>query len=141
MTTNDDLRTALAEDDGSLPERWNPDDEPGTTVIGTLVRYETIVTSQGEGTIAVIEDDAGTEWGVALFRTVLKKRFEQFEPRLGDTVGVKFVGWVEPRNKDARGYFNYVVKVSRGNTLPPVRTDAEAAAELQQDTSNDELPF
>jgi len=44
MSMND-LRTALAEDDGSLPERWNPDDEPGTTLIGIFQRTETIYTS------------------------------------------------------------------------------------------------
>ena len=47
----------------------------------------------------MIEDaDDGTVWGVLLGRTVLKKRFETLEPRPGDTLGLKYVGWVEPRH-------------------------------------------
>jgi len=139
MTSTNDLRTALAEDDGSLPERWNPDDVAGTTLVGTLLRFEIIVTKLGEATIAVIEDaDDGTVWGVMLGRTVLKKRFEQLEPHPGDTVGIKYVGWVEPRNKNDNGYHNYVLRVIRG-AAPPV---AETAADVKTDQGgDDDLPF
>ena len=141
MSMTDDLRSRLAEDDGSLPERWNPDDTPGTTLVGTLLRFETIATSMGEGTIAVIEDDDdGTLWGVALFRTVLKKRFETLEPKPGDTVGIKYVGFVEPRNKDARGYHNYVMRVVRGAEAGPGTLAADARTDAAVDDEN-ELPF
>ncbi|HZT55032.1 MAG TPA: hypothetical protein VFA35_02310, partial [Burkholderiaceae bacterium] len=112
MTSND-MRAALANDDGSLPERWNPDDVPGTMLIGTLLRFDSIVTKIGPGSIAVIEDDDGTEWGVLLGRAVLKKRFETLDPKPGDSVGLKYVGYVEPRNKDSQGYHNYVMRVQR----------------------------
>jgi len=135
MTSND-LRTALAEDDGSLPERWNPDDEPGTMLVGTLLRFELIVTKLGEATIAVIEDaDDGTEWGVLLGRSVLKKRFETLDPKPGDSIGLKYVGYVEPRNKDSQGYHNYVMKVQRNSAAPA--TTAVAA----DDGEDGELPF
>lgn len=137
MTTNsNDLRAALADDDGSLPERWNPDDVPGTTLVGTLLRYELISTKLGEATIAVIEDDDdGTVWGVLLGRAVLKKRFETLDPKPGDGIGLKFVGYTPPRNKDAQGYFNYVLKVSRNSAAPA--TTAVAA----DSTGDEELPF
>jgi len=137
MTTSNDLRTALADDDGSLPERWNPDDVPGTMLVGTLLRFELIVTKLGEATIAVIEDDDdGTEWGVLLGRSVLKKRFETLDPKPGDGIGLKYVGFVEPRNKDSQGYHNYVMKVQR-HSGGVVSTTAIAA-----DTGgDDELPF
>jgi hypothetical protein len=139
VSTTDDLRKALAEDDGSLPERWNPNDEPGTSLVGTFLRYETIVTEFGESNIAVIEDmDDGTVWGVALFRTVLKKRFEALAPQPGDTLGVKYVGFAEPRNKDARGYHNYVVRIIRN----AAGGQSALAADARTDSGgDDELPF
>ena len=114
MTMND-MRNALAEDDGSLPERWNPDDEPGTTLIGVYQRTETIFTKLGEAQLAVIEDvDDGTVYGVLLGRSVLKKRFETLAPRSGDTIGLKYIGLVTPKGKDAQPYHNYVMRVMRG---------------------------
>lgn len=133
------MRTKLADDDGSMPERWNPDDEEGTTLVGTLLRYETIVTKLGEGTLAVIEDaDDGTVWGVLLGRTVLKKRFDTLAPKSGDTIGLKYVGFVEPRNKDSMGYHNYVLRVVRGASSA---SEAAATTTEAQPPDDGELPF
>ena|SRR5215510_6623025 len=138
MSGLDDLRRAVEEDDGSLPERWNAEDEPGTTLVGTLLRYETIVTDYGESQVAVIEDaDDQTVWGVALFRTVLKKRFDTLNPQPGDTVGLKYVGLAEPRNKGANAYHNYVLRVMRG-TIANGTAEVSVAREAPED---DELPF
>lgn len=137
MTSLDDLRNAVAADDGSLPERWNAEDVPGTTLVGELLRYEMIVTKLGEATIAVVEDaDDGTVWGVMLGRTVLKKRFDTLEPKPGDTIGLKYVGYVEPRNKNENGYHNYVLRVIRNPAATAVATAARGAPEQE-----DELPF
>jgi len=138
MSMND-LRTALAEDDGSLPERWNPDDEPGTTLIGIYQRTETIFTSMGEAELAVIEDvDDGTVYGVLLGRSVLKKRFETLEPQPGDTIGLKYIGMVTPKGKDSRPYHNYVMKVMRGGA--PVAA-AEPRGGPADDDDDGTLPF
>jgi len=138
MGSLDDLRRAVAEDDGSLPERWNADDEPGTTLVGTLLRYETIVTDYGESQVAVIQDaEDETVWGVALFRTVLKKRFDTLNPQPGDTVGLKYVGLAEPRNKGANAYHNYVLRVMRG-TFANGTAEVTVAREAADD---DEIPF
>lgn len=130
------MRTELAADDGSLPERWNPDDEPGTTLIGELLRFETIVTEFGSSPVAVIQDeDDGTIFGVALFRSVLKKKFDTLEPRPGDVVGLKYIGLIPARNKDGRPYHNYAMRVERNANNPaplPVGPVPEQA---------DELPF
>lgn len=140
VSTTEDLRNRLADDDGSLPERWNAEDQPGTTLVGTLLRYETIVTDFGESQVAIIEDaDDGTVWGVALFRTVLKKRFEQINPQPGDTLGLKYVGFVEPRTKGQNGYHNYVLRVVRGSGGgEAVAADARPAAAAGEGS---ELPF
>jgi len=139
----DELRTKLADDDGSMPERWNPNDEPGTTLVGTLLRYETIVTKLGEGTLAVIEDaDDGTVWGVLLGRTVLKKRFDTLAPKPGDTLGLKYVGFVEPRNKDSMGYHNYVLRVVRSASPAAEAGVATPTTEVQPPDDDDgSLPF
>ena len=139
VSTTDDLRKALAEDDGALPERWNPNDEPGTSLVGTFLRYETIVTEFGESLVAVIEDlDGGTVYGIALFRTVLKKRFEAIAPQAGDTVGVKYVGFVEPRAKGSNGYHNYVVRIIRNSS----DGGTALAADARTDTGGDgDIPF
>jgi len=138
MSGLDELRRAVEEDDGSLPERWNADDEPGTTLVGTLLRYETIVTDYGESQVAVIQDaEDNTTWGVALFRTVLKKRFDTLNPQPGDTVGLKYVGLAEPRNKGANAYHNYVLRVMRG-TLSNGAAETSVAREAPDD---DEIPF
>jgi hypothetical protein len=142
MSTMDELRTKLADDDGSMPERWNPDDEPGTTLVGTLLRYETIVTKLGEGTLAVIEDaDDGTVWGVLLGRTVLKKRFDTLAPKPGDMIGLKYVGFVEPRNKDSMGYHNYVLRVVRSASPAAEAAVATPTTEAQPPDDGDSLPF
>ena len=136
MTMND-MRNALAEDDGSLPERWNPDDEPGTTLIGIYQRTETIFTKLGEAQLAVIEDvDDGTVYGVLLGRSVLKKRFETLAPRPGDTIGLKYIGLVTPKGKDAQPYHNYVMRVMRG--AAPAAAAAQTGGPVDDDGS---LPF
>ena len=135
MSTTD-LRSQLAADDGSLPDRWNPDDVPGATLVGELVGWETIVTDFGEAKIAVIVDEEDDHrYGVALFRSVLKKRFEQLEPRIGDTIGVKYVGIQPPRTKGANEYHNYVVKV-----IPAAGSRGATQAESLEEEEND-LPF
>jgi hypothetical protein len=140
MNTTDDLRQALADDDGSLPERWNPEDEAGATLVGTLRGVETIATRLGEAQIAVIEDaEDGRQWGVMLGRTVLRKRWELLNPQPGDTIGLKYVGWAEPRSKDQQGYHNYVLRVLRGGPLaPPVSAMSPIPADTGDD---DDLPF
>lgn len=139
VSTTDQLRKALAEDDGSLPERWNAEDVPGTSLVGTFLRYEMIATEYGESNIAVIEDmDDGTVWGVALFRTVLRKRFETLQPQPGDTLGVKYVGFVEPRAKGSNGYHNYVVRIIRNSA----DGQTALAADARTDTGADgDIPF
>jgi hypothetical protein len=103
-------------------------------LVGTLLRYETIVTDFGPSQVAVIEDeDDGTVYGVALFRSVLKKRFDVLEPRPGDRLGLKYVGLAEPRTKGANPYHNYVLKVERNS--PSAATPAEAPEQAE------ELPF
>jgi hypothetical protein len=130
-----DLRSQLAADDGSLPDRWNPDDEPGTTLVGELVGWEDIVTDFGPAKIAVIEDEEdGHRWGVALFRSVLKKRFETLDPRVGDTIGLKYVGVTPPRTKGGNEYHNYVMKV-----IPAVGSRSTTRAESAEEEG--ELPF
>ena len=141
MSGVDELRRAVAADDGSLPERWNADDVPGTMLVGTLLRYETIVTDFGEAQVAVIEDDDdGHVWGVALFRAVLKKRFEQLNPKPGDTIGLKYVGLAEPRNKGANSYHNYVLKVEPGTLTNGTAAQAEPL-ESSGELSEEDLPF
>jgi len=135
-----DLRTALANDTGELPDRWNPDDEPGTTLVGTLLGIETIATSLGEARIAHIEDaDDGHVWGVMIERSVLKNRFEQLQPQTGDTLGIKYIGQVEPRTKGGNAYHNYVVRVIRGAT-PPAAAVAQPVNRPDRG-QDDDLPF
>jgi len=132
--TQDPLRHQVEIDDGSLPERWNPEDLPGAMLVGTLLRYETIVTDFGSSQVAVIEDeDDGTVYGVALFRSVLKKRFDTLEPRPGDRLGLKYVGLAEPRVKGANAYHNYVLKVEHNSNV--------SAARAEVPEQSDELPF
>lgn len=130
-----DLRSQLAVDDGSLPDRWNPDDIAGTTLVGELVGWEEIVTDFGAAKIAIIEDEEDAHrWGVALFRSVLKKRFETLDPRIGDTIGLKYVGIQPPRTKGGNEYHNYVMKV-----IPAAGSRATTRAEAAEEES--ELPF
>ena len=117
--TTDSFRNDLAVDDGSLPSRWNPDDLPGAMLVGTLLRFETIVTDFGPSQVAVIEDeDDGTVYGVALFRSVLKKRFDTLEPRPGDRIGLKYVGLAESAKKGGNAYHNYILKVEHTSSAP-----------------------
>lgn len=129
--TQDTLRHDVEVDDGSLPERWNPEDVPGMMLVGTLVRYETIVTEFGAASVAVIRDeDDDRLYSVALFRAVLKKRFDTLEPRAGDRLGLKYVGLVQPPTKGANPYHNYVLKVEHNSAAPAALPVPEAEGEL-----------
>jgi hypothetical protein len=77
----------------------------------------------------------GTERSVLLGRAVLKKRFETLDPKPGDSIGLKYVGYVDPRNKDQNGYHNYVMKVQRNSAAPAIHA---VAADTGGD---DDLPF
>src|SRR5262245_28540660 len=99
MNVIDAMKARLDEDNGELPERWNPDDTPGQRLIGRLLRFESITTQLGVAKLAVIrsaEDDV--TYGVLLGRDVLKKRFDLLDPRPGDWIGLKFHGRVHPRS-------------------------------------------
>ena len=135
MTMND-LRTAIANDTGELPERWNPDDEPDMVLVGTLLGVETLATDLGPARIAHIEDaEDGTVYGLMIERSVLKNRWEQLKPQNGDMVAIKYIGLTPPRVKGKNSYHNYVLRVARAEGTVATAPAATAPADT------DDIPF
>lgn len=82
-------------------------DDTNNKLIGVFVRVDTGPSEYGPVPIAVLED-GGKEYGVWMFHAVLRNQFAQVKPRVGELVGVKYLG--KKMGASGRQYANYVVK-------------------------------
>ena len=85
----------------SFAEAWKPN--PGDTLIGVVVDIDSRTTEYGTYPIVTIRDDDGAEFAVHAFHTVLRNEFAKRPPRLGERLGIKYLG------KSDRGYEGYRV--------------------------------
>jgi hypothetical protein len=109
----DQFRQGLQDATGEFAEPWKPNE--GDILIGVVRRYERSTTRYSKGQpvdICILEDEAtGKEVGVWLMETVLRKRFHDLRPRIGERVGVKFAGMEYREHEDP--YKKFVVQVDR----------------------------
>ncbi|HEV8178389.1 MAG TPA: hypothetical protein VGP44_11985 [Gemmatimonadales bacterium] len=91
---------------GEFPLSWRPD--PGDEVKGEILRYsETELALSGPCQIAVLGQEDGEPISVFLMGTVLQGEFEKKNPKVGETVLIRYVG------KHEKGYKKFVVHVER----------------------------
>ena len=86
---------------------WRP--EPGDEIIGAVIAVD-VASSKYNGNypvVTVLTED-GQEVAVHGFHSVLKSEFQRKQPRINDTLGVKYVGIPEGKK-----YEHYRVVVER----------------------------
>ena len=119
MTVNA-LREQLENYTGEYAPSWSP--QEGDVVCGKIVSYNKANTQYGEAIIAVVNDDKLGETSVWLSSTVLLDQFKRLRPKIGETVGVKYLGKHEEKN-----YHRYYMTVDRGEEPGGIDWDKAAA--------------
>ena len=114
-----DLEAELDRHDGQRIPSWEP--EPGEKVVGTLLRYESRQTQYGDTQVAVIDREDGRGLlGIWTSAVMLRNAFDREQPRPGDQIGVKFLGYPEGKR-----YKSFALVVRRAQPAPPARPYAE----------------
>jgi hypothetical protein len=80
-------------------------------VLGIFRRVDSGPSEYGPVPIVVLERQDGSECGVWLFHAVLRNQFAQQAPKVGEMVGIRFLG--KRRGASGREYSNYRVAVVR----------------------------
>ena len=92
----------------SIEERLNRqvwDPKPGDILIGTIVKIKPGESQfAGHYPVLVIRDSTGAEWIVHCSRGGLKNPVVARGPKLGEQIGIRYVGTVQGRSQDAHRY-------------------------------------
>jgi hypothetical protein len=93
---------------------WRPDESDPNPVVGTVTNVEMGASEYGSYPIVTIQTEAGEEFAIHGFRTVLKNEFMKQRPQPGERIGVKDLGEqaTKPGSK-FKSYHGYVLKVER----------------------------
>ncbi len=93
-----------------LPEAWRPEGV-GDALVGKLVDVRRGVSQYGVFDVAVIRDGEEREWGLWLSSQGLRQQWDELQPRVGERVGVKYLG--EQQSAARRTYKLWGVLVDR----------------------------
>ena len=126
----------------ALPEGWRPKD--GDVLIGSVTEvtrgwsdyadeYYPIVVVQPKGD--------GPPVAVHAFHQVLKNRLTELRPRIGEELGIKYVG--QTRSKDGKRTITvYIVKVNGRDNTAEVWDSVDATPRVASDIpTDDDIPF
>lgn len=108
--------------DQGNPASWNFE-EDGADVIGYALRKEKAMTQEGPCDILVLNvkhaDGMYYERSVWLFHTALISQLERKRPKVGDLVGIRFLGERQSKTPGGRPYkdYNVVVHGTQGGAL------------------------
>lgn len=103
-------------------DAWRP--EPNEELIGTVRRYNMRKMDDGsEYPIVTIERDDGEKFAWHAFHKVGRDQLEEDRPRVGDEIGIRYLGMVEG---DPYSYHNYRVAVEHKTPEPPAESAAPA---------------
>lgn len=109
----------------STAEAWKPG--PGDKLTGVIVDVDSRTTEFGTYPILTVVADDGREVAVHAFHTVLKNELAKRAPRIGERIGLKYLG------KSEKGYEAY--RVVWSDLVPPdwaaIGVQAEAEAVLE----------
>lgn len=117
-----DLVRELEQCEGTVTG-WKP--QVGDYICGRLVRFDSRVTKFGAVQIAVIEQDGGRgKVGVWTNPTVLRRAFDEHDPRPGDRVAIRYDG----RHPEKQYHlFRMVIDRAQPQPQPPTATPYAAA--------------
>jgi propanediol utilization protein len=106
---------------GVDPEPWIPE-EPGDTIIGEVEEISARDSQFGQpgdtDQFVTLLTEHGDVMSVAIFGTVLKKKFADLNPQEGDTLGFKFLGEQVPRS-GGKPYKNWKLMIARKVVAAP----------------------
>ncbi len=90
-TVNDTYEDELDQQlDAERPEAWVPE-QAGETIKGTVMGWETGTTKFGKQDICII--DTGEEVrSVWIMGSVLQNQFERVQPKIGERIGIRYLG-------------------------------------------------
>lgn len=125
-------------------EPWMPHKEESHPrfLTGVVIKVTTTVSDYSGEPVPVVEvvppDDPGRIWRITGYHGVLARELSEQRPEQGDTIGVRYEGQVEGKE---RSYEKYRVVVQRPEKPePPIDWDSiEAAA--REEIGEEEEPF
>jgi hypothetical protein len=118
-----DLFQELEDYTGEFPPAWKP--EPGDILVGKVLHYDKGFSLYGEVRTCIVEQDDGERVSLWLNSTVLLDQFKRLRPRIGERIGLKYLG-MHPE----RGYHRFKLLVDREEplTFEPLGGEAKVPA-------------
>lgn len=105
---------------------WRP--EPGDKLIGTIISIDEGTSGEwGPYPLLEVEQGDGTCIALHAFHSVLRNAIASKRPQVGDTIGVKYIGKVNPKG-GGNAYENYRVQIERAAGAPEIDWDAHEKA-------------
>ena len=120
-----DIERELNEWDGNWPACWRP--KEGETLVGTIRMYSTGQSVYGPVRTVIVERSNGERVSLWLSSTVLLACFQQQKPKVGERIGLKYLG-----KHPEKGYRRYRLVVDREEQEPnfsPLGGEADAEPE------------
>lgn len=114
---------SLEEELDHNPKPWKP--VPGGKVIGRVIEVDVLSSKFGGSyPLVTIETDLGEQIAVHGFHSVLKSELARKRPKVGDRLGIKFLGQSEKVD-----YLGYTVRIERAEPEAESVDWASVAAE------------
>jgi len=113
-----------------FPPAWRP--VPGEILVGTVEGYDTWEGKYGAVKVAFLRDAAGGALvGVYLSSTVLLEEFRKVRPRVGEKIGIRYLG-----KDEEKGYHKFKVMIER-----EMNVEAFLAGEGLATPDDDDVPL
>lgn len=118
-------------------ESWRPADpkdfpDHPQQLVGKIVEIEEIQGDYGMYPLLYIQDDDGNEWKWSVFGGVAQGRLAKLQPKVGDRIGVRYLGEKPSKNFQGKNYRDWkiIVEPASGETVSP---DWDAMAKTAED--------
>jgi len=112
--------------------------EKGAVLFGTITEFRNVTTSWGDTTIMRVKDDAGELTDVWLSGKVLRDWYEEMQPQIGETVGMKCLGQIQSKSSD-NTYWAYYVEIDgrpRSKTAQAMANPAQTKIKTDDDEAD-----
>lgn len=107
-----------AELDKGSGKAWIPE-KAGEQIMGVIESVEEIASEYskvGKCHIITVRDKAGELHSVRGYGTVLENRLRELDPKVGDGIGIRYLGVEQPKNQSYQAYKNWAVKIVRAGS-------------------------
>jgi hypothetical protein len=132
---------------------WRPDDGTDDAFVeGEIVNIDQGTSDyKGIYPIVTLRKDDGEEIAVHAFRTVLLNKFIELQPKIGERIGITYLGEIEAKpGSPYKTYIGYKVELERASgsfdwsrvgAEPEPEPAAPATPDIPADAGEDEIPF